>query len=104
MLGQPPKQSVLSRHVWLEMIHPDDRDQATRCIEGHLSGQHDLLECEYRVRHADGRWIRIACRGRVVERDAQSHPIRSVGVARDVTAQREWRQALMARELRPEND
>jgi len=97
LLGDRPLQGVLTRERWLSLVHPEDGELATACIEKHLSGASANLECEYRVRHATGRWIRVAILGRTVERDADGRPSRSVGVAQDVTTQRESTQSLLER-------
>ncbi len=71
------------------LIHPDD----TGDIEDHLArmrkaSDDDLLEAEYRVRHADGgwRWLRV---GEVVfRRDHDGRPQEILGTGRDITEQK----------------
>jgi PAS domain S-box-containing protein len=97
LLGLPAKESVMSRDAWLDLVHPDDRALASECGESPLADASDRLECEYRVRHASGRWVRLKILGRAVESGPDGRPIRSVGVARDITAERDASQSLLER-------
>ncbi|MBS1819928.1 MAG: response regulator [Acidobacteria bacterium] len=67
----------------LRVVHPEDRGRleasVTRAIET------GIYEAEYRVLNGDGRELWITERGRVTEED----PERMVGIARDVTADRQ---------------
>ncbi|WP_447595246.1 putative bifunctional diguanylate cyclase/phosphodiesterase [Aquipseudomonas campi] len=79
-------------------LHPDDLPLLRRSLVEHLKGLTDGYTVEYRVRHADGRWVWVEDRGRAVERDEQGHVLRMLGTRRDVTErrQREEQQRLAA--------
>lgn len=86
-----------SYEVWRAALHPDDRDRLTGAIEAALRGERQYDE-EYRVIHPDGTVRYIKADGLVV-RDAEGHPLRIIGLNRDVTeAQRvaEERERLQA--------
>lgn len=44
---------------WLRLAHPDDVEPVLRAVQSFLAAPHGVLECEFRLRHADGgyRWI-----------------------------------------------
>jgi PAS domain S-box-containing protein len=87
--GQDPQCVIVSRADWRTKIavHPDDAPRFEREIEDHLEGRTPRFECEYRVRHTDGNWYWLLSRGRCL-RDSAGRPLRFVGSAMDVTAQK----------------
>ncbi len=94
ILGYQPDELAGTGVGWQAIMHPRDRDATEACMAAHVEGRAPVYECEYRLRHADGHWVWIASRGRVVERDGDGHPLRMIGVGRDVTAQRQARVEL----------
>ena len=66
------------------LIHPDDLEQVEAALIACLGNKADL-NCEYRLRHADGHDVWLLDRGKVVERAADGSPIRMVGSVRDIT-------------------
>ncbi|WP_246091827.1 sensor domain-containing protein [Aliirhizobium smilacinae] len=90
-----------STEAWLELVHPDDRDHVTHCIERQNAGDPAYTVFEYRERHKHGHWIWIECRGDCVEWDESGKPIRIVGTDTDITARKQAEEATarMARRL-----
>lgn len=68
-------------------IHPDDQPHAVEQLKRHLRGEAALFLSEHRVL-ADGKWVWMRARGRVVERDSNGRAQRVAGTARDITASR----------------
>lgn len=66
-------------------LHPDDLQFLRRALVEHLKGRTDDYCVEYRVRHADGRWLWVEDRGRAVERDSQGRVLRMLGTRRNIT-------------------
>ncbi|UVE17778.1 EAL domain-containing protein [Pseudomonas sp. LS44] len=79
-------------------LHPEDLPVLRRALVEHMKGRSDGYHIEYRVRHAEDRWVWVEDRGRAVERDADGKVIRMLGTRRDITAwkQREEEQCLAA--------
>ncbi|WP_137817482.1 EAL domain-containing protein [Pseudomonas sp. 2FG] len=67
-------------------LHPEDLPLLRRTLVEHLKGLSDGYQIEYRVRHADGRWVWVEDRGRAVERDAQGQVTRMLGTRRDISS------------------
>ena len=63
-------------------------------------GRSQTFETEYRLRHADGRWLWLLDRSRTVERDADGLPVRVIGFLFDITDRRAAEQALRESEER----
>lgn len=67
---------------WMALIHPDDRAEATHCVEWALES--GTLAGEWRVLRPDGEIMWVLVRG-VVEHDAQKRPVRLTGAQVDIT-------------------
>jgi diguanylate cyclase (GGDEF)-like protein/PAS domain S-box-containing protein len=69
-------------------LHPDDLPVLRRALVEHMKGRSDGYQVEYRIKHADGRWVWIEDRGRAVERDAAGRVLRMLGTRRDISARK----------------
>lgn len=84
--GEPRQSMMADLARWAELVHPEDREEAVRCMPRVLVGE--VAIAEYRiVRPDDGRicWIRDT--GFPI-RDAQGRVERVAGIAQDVTESR----------------
>ncbi|QGX39307.1 EAL domain-containing protein [Permianibacter aggregans] len=90
-----PEQDMEQSIAWLEnKLHPDDAPRALAALKRHLAGETDSFETEYRLQDAQGRWIWVLDRGRVVERDDAGHPLRMAGTMKDVSDKRRQEEEL----------
>lgn len=71
---------------WLDDVHPDDRQELRELIDRQVGGLTDTINVQYRQRHAEGHWIWVLCRAKIVEAAADGRPLRIVGTDTDVTA------------------
>jgi diguanylate cyclase (GGDEF)-like protein len=69
---------------WLLRVHPDDREHLTGEIDAARAGDATTFACRYRVRHQDGSYRWLMCRGTVV-RDNAGRAIRVTGADSDIT-------------------
>ncbi len=101
ILGIPPGPTMHTRDetIALVKVHPDDLDRLLTTFRATQSGDTEVREGDYRVRHPDGvyRWVRI--RGKHV-RDTNGRAIRWVGSLSDVDAQKRTAEALRQSEER----
>ena len=74
--------------TWSSLVHPDDLGRAEAALHHHLRGGSSLYMQELRMRHADGRWIWIETKGRVVARTADGAPLRAAGTHLDIDARK----------------
>ena len=83
------KEQQLSTDEWRTRgVHPDDLPRVQRVLQQHIVGATEHFESEHRIRNAQGNWVWVRSRGRVVSRDAEGNPLRIAGTARDITASR----------------
>jgi len=71
--------------AWRALIHPEDVGRVVATFEAHFFRETENYECEFRVRHKEGRWVWLLSRGQVVERDAEGRPLRMAGTHMDIT-------------------
>ena len=87
LLGQNPQAQLLSVASLRDLIHPDDEHLdviAERALEQQLTA----LDHEFRMRNADGVYIWLRARAQTVC-DPQGGAIRLIGIAVDVTEQKQ---------------
>ncbi len=96
------EQVNLDLDIWIESVHPGDRERVLAAIEAQNSGSLAFSILEYRERHRDGRWIWIESRSSVLERDPSGRAKRVVGTDADITERKAAEQAadILARKLR----
>jgi PAS domain S-box-containing protein len=86
MLGHPPHETTTTARGLLSLVHPDDRPEVFASAARIADPAHDDYLIEQRVRNAQGDWIWISSRGRVVRRRPDGRPARVIGVNTDITA------------------
>jgi diguanylate cyclase (GGDEF)-like protein/PAS domain S-box-containing protein len=95
MLGLSDTTPGDSREEFLSRLHPDDRAAVDAGVHRQLRGRNEPFQIEYRLRHADGRWIWVLSRGRVVSWSPEGVALRAIGTHTDVS-----RYKLLERQLR----
>lgn|GEM_PF-1428370 len=86
MLGHEENEVGDTLEEWSSRLHPDDQPAMMREVERHLVGDTPNFSYEVRMRHKDGHWIWILSRGQVVERAADSSPLRVIGTHTNIGA------------------
>ena len=98
LLGEGAQESLSTGDWRANAVHPEDQPHVWKRLQEHISGRAESFESEHRIRGANGGWIWVRSRGKIVERDAAGSPLRMAGTARDITeirhAERERRVAL----------
>jgi PAS domain S-box-containing protein len=79
---------------WKERTHPDDYQRVIEARDSSLEGRVPAFEVEFRLRHKDGGYRWVACRGACV-RDSQGRPYRMAGSLSDITEHKKLEQQLL---------
>ena len=99
ILGLPLDVAETDIDAIVELIHPDDRDRMagllTLMAKDPEAVPPDGLSAEFRIVQPDGTVREMRGHGRL-ERDADGHPVRVLGVTQDLTAQRMSERELAA--------
>ncbi|KAF0163595.1 MAG: luxQH [Rhodocyclaceae bacterium] len=94
MLGYEPEAGPADRAVWLDRIHPDDRQNVAEKIGRIQGGGDGPYQYEARMRRADGSWRWVAVLGKAVERDENGRATRMRGVRMDITERKTTEEQL----------
>lgn len=82
--------------TWLDLLHPDDREPASQKFAQYLAaGSVGMYDNEFRMRHAEGRWIWIWSRGSGLRDDAGRLTGRTVGTHINVSSLKEAEARLL---------
>ncbi|AFY77830.1 PAS domain S-box [Pleurocapsa sp. PCC 7327] len=93
ILGYEDNEIDPDPNEWFERVHPQERESIEWGIEIHLNGQTPYFQYEYRMRHKDGSYRWVLCRGLAV-RDEQGKPYRMAGSLSDITERKLAERAL----------
>ncbi len=90
---------------WKSRIHSEDLPWVDQALSEHLVGKTASYIIEHRVRHRSGEWKWFSMRGKVVQWDEQSRPLRMMGTMTDITERKLSEGALAAatRDLEKKN-
>lgn len=72
---------------WINRLHPDDKDRFQTELALHIKGLTPIFECEYLIRHANGKYLWALSRGLAV-RDADGTAYRMAGSHSDISARK----------------
>jgi PAS domain S-box-containing protein len=94
LLGYPREEWLQQPDIWMELLHPDDRERTLAAYDLH-NETGEPWSREYRLIASDGRavWFRDEA---TLARDAGGQPLAWQGVRLDVTAQKRAEEALQA--------
>ena len=80
---------------WESRIHPDDKARVDLSLNAHLACKTKIWKEEHRLRNAEGAWVWVLGRGKVVERDKDGNPLRMIGTMTDISERKEAEEALL---------
>jgi PAS domain S-box-containing protein len=83
--GYEPDEWQSGHGLWLERIHPDDRQRVSDSLESTIREKKPGWASEYRFLKADGTYAYVHDRGHVVVQNEQV--VRMVGAMQDITSQ-----------------
>ncbi|MGA8349115.1 MAG: PAS domain S-box protein [Isosphaeraceae bacterium] len=98
-LGLEPPADRSPSFVSVDFLHPDDKERVLRALYAYLGGETKEYELDYRVRHKDGTYRWMLCRGTAI-RDQAGKSIRLVGSRVDITELKRVEEALRVSERR----
>jgi diguanylate cyclase (GGDEF)-like protein/PAS domain S-box-containing protein len=69
---------------WLDRVHIDDLPRLRADIDAHLRHDKENLSCEFRIRHRDGHFRWVLCRG-IAVKDPERATLRAAGSLTNIT-------------------
>ncbi len=94
MLGYEPGEIRLTMTLWLDLLHPDDRQRVQQLYEDYVAGRVDEYRVEFRQATKAGEWRWILSVGKIVEWDPDGKPLRLIGTHADITDRKRTEEAL----------
>lgn len=91
----------MGEYFWEILLNPEDADHYHRLRQEQRHGGYtQLLQCQLRFRHRDGKWRCFEIREQALARDKYDQVTRIIGVAKDITDQIEASESLRDSEQR----
>jgi diguanylate cyclase (GGDEF)-like protein/PAS domain S-box-containing protein len=91
----------MGEYFWEILLNPEDADFYHRSRQTQRqTGYRQLMQCQLRFRHRDGKWRRFDIREQALARDKHDQVTRIIGVAKDITDQIEASESLRDSEQR----
>ena len=87
MVGLNPQVPMGTWDDWLRLVHPEDQPALRQAIDRHEQHRTEHFKAEYRIRHTDGSYRWMLCRGLALF-DEQGKAYRMAGSQADVTDRR----------------
>jgi len=85
LFGFDPQEEKVSE-VWVERMHPDDKEETFGALTAHLEGKTEMYSSEFRYRHPkDDKYIWLYGAGKVVEYNDDGSPKVVMGINQDIT-------------------
>ena len=88
MLGYPAEPAIISRGMWQELLHPDDKSKLEKYFTEVVKSTVNKYSIEFRLKHKDGHYLTIDSRG-FITRDTQGKAIRISGTDSDISKELE---------------
>jgi len=96
MLGHDETEIGNDSDEWFRRIHPEDLAKVRNGLSEHLSGKSSHFANEHRLRHKDGGYRWVLCRGLAVTRNGH-RASRIAGSFTDITEQKRLEESLLQR-------
>lgn len=75
-------------------IHPQDVERVTSSLQQHMHGMTPIFEASYRIKAANGQWLWVLDRGKVVQLNEQGQAIRMTGTLKNIQQLKETEERL----------
>ncbi|HRK37769.1 MAG TPA: PAS domain S-box protein [Burkholderiaceae bacterium] len=102
MVGLDPAAFAMDQHFyrrkhWMELVHPEDAQPSVDRFLAYLEGGSvGMYENQFRMRHADGRWVWILSRGQTIREEGGAPTDVTIGAHVDVSHIRQVQDDLRA--------
>lgn len=97
ILGYSKKQVKLMKQPLFDMMFAEDVPKINAHLEAMKAAKDgEILEIEYRLNHSDGTLRWFTDRNAVFKRDEQGLPVLQIGIAHDITAEKEAKDEIIS--------
>lgn len=89
----PEGEATMSSAQLIEVIHPDDREQAIARLTAAMANREPFLSMEFRMARADGTYRYVLSRSHLIYGD-DGRPVRAIGAIMDISERKEAEERL----------
>ena len=93
MLGYEARDAPGQNGIWIDLMHPDDRQRVADFLRELLASRRESYAIEVRLRHRDGHYVPVLSRGFVL-RGAHGKALRLSGTNTDLTERKQTEQQI----------
>ncbi len=97
MLGLTPSVMNRANFDWYGLVDKSDRDRVAQALLNYVRGDVDRTRLEFKMLHADGRYIWVQHTFKVSRKDANGVPVEVVGIQHDITERKRHELAIEER-------
>ncbi len=97
MLGYPADCGLTKTQLWLDLIHPQDRENVRTAMSQCVLNQSEWIDVIFRMSGEDGNWRWIHRKGAAILRNNNGKAVRIIGTHSDITEQKCMEDILNAR-------
>jgi PAS domain S-box-containing protein len=94
MLGYAPE-NFKHYKDFTNLVHPQDYERIMNAMRGHLEGEYEHYEAEYRIQSKSGEYIWFYDYGSIVKKDADGKPMIVTGFVYDITDKKKTEERLL---------
>lgn len=94
MFGYGDDEILPTHKEWLNLIHPDDRDNVKDILKSYFNGSLGQYRVEYRMSKKDNSYQWILSRGIVASRNKDGSPLRMIGTHTDISKRKQSEEML----------
>ena len=98
MLGYRENKLPQNISSWKVRVHPDDMEAITSSFQTNIDAKAEYIESAYRLKHKNGQWIWIICRG-IIQYDKSGEAVRVIGTHTDITQRKKVEDELHEQKL-----
>lgn len=95
MLGYEENEIEFNVNTWLNLLHPEDKDDAVKVNMNCVNGLIDTFAVEFRMRCKNGDYIWVLSRSKVVQRDENGKAIRLIGTHTNINDRKLYEDELL---------
>ncbi|WP_237157966.1 putative bifunctional diguanylate cyclase/phosphodiesterase [Shewanella psychrophila] len=95
MLGYSEDELASELSTWVDLLHPEDKQDALLALNQYLNNELDEFESVHRLQHKLGHYIWVLDRGMIVEWDDKGKATRMIGTHADVSSDVRNKQVIL---------
>lgn len=94
LVGRTPEEVTTHIDGWYAFVHEEDKARLVFAWDELRAGRSPTVDCEYRLRHKDGRWLWVHSLARITRKDSTGRAQRASGTVTNITERKKLQEEL----------